>query len=1010
MNTALDILLVEDNADDELLIREFLRDGGGTFELRVERDLASGMAALRQGTFDVVLLDLMLPDSSGLETFTRIKAAAGTVPVVVITGASDEGLGLQAVKGGADDYLNKAHVHGTLVWRSLRYAVERRRASRRIEFQAQLLDQIGQAVVATDPNGVVQYWNAAAQAMFGWSAEEALGRPLPEVMPLEAASDPAEGLSDPAETASGAADAAWEPGPATQAWSGEVATRRRDGTRLLAYITLSTLRDPAGNAIGRVGVSADITERRAAENALRESERRLRLFVDAMPTILWTTDRDLRITSIQGAALAAMDGVAERAVGSSISEFTTGGDMPLSSKALEGEAVSATAEWGGFAFDVHIEPVRAAGGEIIGTIGIALDITERRRLEQDAAQYFDLLRTIVDAAPLAIIVVDENELVSLWNGAAERIFGWRSVEVIGKPPPHVPPDAKDDLRDVHESARRTARPHKVLVQRMTKDGRTLSVAVTAAPVFGPDGRYHGTMGIAEDVTQQRLSEERQERLTATIEASPDFVGTFDSERRAYYLNRAGREMIGLTADGGAGTVLEQFCTESTAVLLEREALPRAMADGTWAGEASLRTTAGESILVWLTLVAHRAGDGELAFISAVAQDISDRRFLEEQLRQSQKMEAVGRLAGGVAHDFNNLLTAITGHTELLRDELRGRPEVRNDIEEILRAVDRASTLTRQLLAFSRKQVLQPKVLDVNQIVIDLGRMLRRLVGTDVQLVSSPGAVVPPIRADRGQIEHVIVNLVVNARDALPDGGTIELSTSAVIVTPGAVEATRGVPPGSYTEVTVRDDGIGMDQDLMSRIFEPFFTTKEQGTGMGIGLAAVYGIVTQTGGRILVDSVPGAGSTFRVLLPQNGDALPADQAPAGMKGSGGSELVLLVEDEAAVRRLGRRILERKGYQVVEADSGEAAMRMFERMAPDIALLVSDVVMPGMSGGELARRLRIIKPSLRILFTSGYAADAIAQHGGLEAGTAFLEKPFTPDALAQKVRDVLDETDS
>jgi PAS domain S-box-containing protein len=545
---------------------------------------------------------------------------------------------------------------------------------------------------------------------------------------------------------------------------------------------------------------------------------------------------------------------------------------------------------------------------------------------------------------------------------------------------------------------------------MTKDGRTLSVAVTAAPVFGPDGRYHGTMGIAEDVTQQRLSEERQERLTATIEASPDFVGTFDSEQRAYYLNRAGRELIGLSADGGAGTALEQFCTESTAALLEREALPRALADGTWAGEASLRTTAGESILVWLTLVAHRAGDGELAFISAVAQDISDRRFLEEQLRQSQKMEAVGRLAGGVAHDFNNLLTAIAGHTELLREELRGRPEVRNDIEEILRAVDRASTLTRQLLAFSRKQVLQPKVLDVNQIVFDLVRMLRRLVGTDVQLVSNPGAGVPPIRADRGQIEQVIVNLVVNARDALPHGGTIELSTSAVIVTAGTVEATRGVPPGSYTEVTVRDDGIGMDEALMSRIFEPFFTTKEQGTGTGIGLAAVYGIVTQTGGRTLVDSTPGAGSTFRVLLPQDGDALPAHQVPAGTKGSGGSELVLLVEDEAAVRRLGRRILERKGYQVVEAESGEAAMRMFERMAPEIALLVSDVVMPGMSGGELARRLRIIKPSLRILFTSGYAADAIAQHGGLEAGTAFLEKPFTPDALAQKVRDVLDETDT
>jgi PAS domain S-box-containing protein len=997
MNSAIDILLVEDNSDDELLIREFLRTDGGTFELRVERDLASGMDALRRGTYDVVLLDLMLPDSSGLQTFTEIKAAAGTVPVVVITGARDEALGLQAVKAGADDYFIKGNVHGALVWRSLRHAVERRRASRRIEFQAQLLDQIGQAVVATDTSGIIQYWNAAAQTMFGWSAAEAMGRSLPEVMPMDVSGD--------------AAGAPWEADAATETWSGEVATRRRDGTLLLMYVTLSSLRDPAGSVIGRIGVSADITERRLAENALRESERRLRLFVDAMPTVLWTTDRDLRITSIEGAALAAMGGLAQSAVGRDLSEFTQGRDIPLSAKAIAGEAVSANAEWGGFAFDVHIEPVRDDGGEIIGTIGIALDVTERRRLEQDAAQYFDLLRTIVDAAPLAIIVVDENDLVSLWNGAAERMFGWRSTEVIGRPPPHVPADLKDDLTDTCVNVRRTGTPQKAVVSRVTKDGGTLSVDITMAPVFGPDGRYHGTMGIAEDVTQQRLSAELQERLTATIEASPDFVGTFDSERRAHYINRAGRELIGLPVDGAASTTLEQISTESTAALLEREALPRALAEGAWAGEASLRTSAGESILVWLTLVAHRGGDGDVAFISAVAQDISERRFLEEQLRQSQKMEAVGRLAGGVAHDFNNLLTAIAGHAELLLDDLGENAEVRSDIEEILRAVDRAATLTRQLLAFSRKQVLQPKLLDVSQIVTDLGRILRRLIGRDVRLVSNPGVGIPRVRADRSQIEQVIVNLVVNARDALPRGGTIEISTSASIVTEGSVDATRGVAPGRYTEIAVRDDGIGMDDTLLSRIFEPFFTTKEQGKGTGIGLAAVYGIVTQTGGRILVDSVTDGGSTFRVLLPQAGDAVPEDPAVGGTKvGSGGTETVLLVEDESAVRRLGRRILERRGYQVIEAESGAEAISLFQRMAPDIALLVSDVVMPGMSGGELARRLRIIKPSLRILFTSGYTADAIAPNGELEAGTAFLEKPFTPDALAQKVRDVLDEPDT
>ena len=994
MNEPLTILLVEDNPEDVLLIREYLHSTGARFELHVSERLGGGIEALARQPFHVVLLDLGLPDSTGLETFARMHLAAGAIPIVVLTALDDEGVGLRAVQAGAEDYLIKGQIHGTLLWRSLRYAVERRRAARRIEFQAQLLEQVGQAVVAVDTEGLIQYWNAAATGLFGWTPDEVIGRPLRMIVPIE------EGPEGEAEAASRAA---------SDPWIGELHVRRRDGTRLLVGATLSTLRDPRGEVIGRIGISTDVTERRRAETALRESEQRLRLFVDAMPTIMWTTDTQLRISSIAGAALKHAGGDAAEAIGGDIAEYATSPGGPESARALEGEAVSTTAEWNGRSFDVHIEPLRDQDGTITGTIGIALDVTERRESEREAAQYFELLRTIVESAPVAIIVLDEDGNVSLWNQSAERMFGWHSSEVIGRPPPHVPSDMRSEFEQGRRLVRSGGKTQQIDGRRVTKEGRMLDVVVTVSPVYGADGHYHGTMGIVEDVTQQRLSEERQQRLNAIIEASPDFVATFDVERRTLFINQAGRDMLGLAPGIDVReTTLDQFCAAGTVEMLERLALPLALAEGKWSGEAALRTVSGEEVLAWLTIVAHRGGDGDLAFISAVAQDISQRRYLEDQLRQSQKMEAVGRLAGGVAHDFNNLLTAIAGHTELLLEDLGEDAEIRGDIEEVLHAVDRASALTRQLLAFSRRQVLQPKLLDVNQVISDLGRLLRRLIGPDVRLDTVLDPEVGRVRADRGQIEQVLMNLLVNARDALPQGGVVELRTMVLAVSEDSAEHRQGVMPGLYVEVAVADNGVGMSETLLSRIFEPFFTTKEQGKGTGLGLPTVFGIVSQSGGHVLVESEPAAGSTFRVLLPRVEDTVEEETQEAVVsQDSGGSETVLLVEDEAAVRRLGCRILERRGYTVVEAESGAAALRLFERLAPGIAMLVTDVVMPEMSGSELARRLRAMKPSLPVLFTSGYAADAIAQNGELGANTAFLEKPFTPDALAQKVRELLDQ---
>ena len=995
MTRLLKVLLVEDSAADEQMIRNQLEGVAASVELHVTSTLAGAVAILKDEHFDVLLLDLMLPDSAGLETFARVHPAAGRTPVVVLTSLDDETIGTRALQAGAEDYLVKGQINGTMLWRSLRYAVERHRAAHRIELQTHLLDHVGQAVVATDMAGVIQYWNAAAQALFGWSSAEVIGRLLSDIMTVRE---------------SAAAEAIAATRASGDSWTGEVPVSRKDGVVIHVAATLTTVRDSDGNVVGRIGVSHDVTERRAADLALRESEQRLRLLVDSLPTVLWTTDTDLRFTSIRGAAVDKA-GVGDSVIGASLSDFVPESRV-RSHDALRGQPVSAAVEWNGNTYDVHIEPLRSEDGSIIGTIGIALDVTAHRRSEAEAAQYLELLRTVIDAAPLAIIVVDVTGAVSLWNRAAEELFGWRASEVLGQPPPHVPQEGRTEFERARAGVRHARRPQSFTTRRVTKDGRMLDVVITSAAVYGADGQYHGSMGIAQDVTRQRLLEERQQRLTAIIEASPDFVATFDVQRRTLFINRAGRALIGFGPDDDVeSTTLDALCTAAGGELVDRLALPVALAEGTWSGEAMLRLASGGDVLVWLTVVAHRRSDGDLAFVSAVAQDITERRFLEEQLRQSQKMEAVGRLAGGVAHDFNNLLTSIAGHTELLLEDLGEDDAIRSDIEEVLRAVDRASSLTRQLLAFSRRQVLQPRLLDVNHVLADLGGLLHRLLGDDVELKSTYDPEVGHIRTDRGQFEQVVMNLVVNARDALPDGGVIELRTDAVVVVEDSDEHRRGVQPGTYAMISVQDSGTGMDDTVLARIFEPFFTTREQGKGTGLGLPTAYGIVAQSGGHILVDSAPGVGSTFRVLLPISaGTAAEEEFAAADPCDEGGSETILLVEDEDAVRRLGCRILERRGYTVVEADSGPAAIRVFEQRAPTIALLVTDVVMPGMNGTELARRLRAMKPSLRILFTSGYTADALTLEGGIGEGAAFLEKPFTPEALAQHVRDLLDQRGS
>jgi two-component system cell cycle sensor histidine kinase/response regulator CckA len=423
-------------------------------------------------------------------------------------------------------------------------------------------------------------------------------------------------------------------------------------------------------------------------------------------------------------------------------------------------------------------------------------------------------------------------------------------------------------------------------------------------------------------------------------------------------------------------------------------------------EATWKRRDGRLLTVQLSVRAVRSGAGQVEYYETFVRDVTDQRRLQQQVLQSQKMEAVGRLAGGIAHDFNNLLTVITSYSDLLLEDLAPGDAKRDDLEQVRKAADGAAALTRQLLAFSRQQVVEPRVVSLNTVVEGLQKILRRVIGEDIDLTTTLAPDLGAVRADVGQLEQVLMNLAVNARDAMPTGGRLTVETANVEHDPEFARHREAAAVRRFAMLAVSDTGCGMDEATKARIFEPFFTTKEPGKGTGLGLATVYGIVKQAGGFIWVYSEPGQGTSFKIYLPQVEAAAERVTAVAGARVPGGTETVLLVEDAAAVRAVTKQVLERQGYTVLEAADGEAAVQLAQRHHGAIHLLLTDVVMPRVSGRDLAQQLGRVRPDLKVLYASGYTDDSVVRHGILESGIAYLQKPFTPESLARKVRDVLD----
>ena len=623
----------------------------------------------------------------------------------------------------------------------------------------------------------------------------------------------------------------------------------------------------------------------------------------------------------------------------------------------------------------------------------------------------ELFHALVEHSSDAVALLDETGAITYVSQAATRLLGYGVPELTGTNALGFlhPDDLALTERLCRQLLDQPGTPIRTELRARHKDGSYHLVEAVAVnrlddPAVGAD--VANWRDITERLRAEQALRNSEQSYRSLVDGVRDVIFALSPGGEVTSLNPAFEEMTGFPPAEWVGRPFEAFVHPDDVPLaldlfgrvLQGEPRPTI--------QFRILTRAGTYRVAEFSATA-QLRDGRLTGILGIGRDVTERLGLEQQLRQAQKMEAVGRLAGGIAHDFNNILTAITGHADLLLEDLGHHDPRRADVDEIRRSAERAAGLTRQLLAFSRQQVLQPKVVDLNALVLDMDKLLRRLIGEDVELATVLDPTLGRVTADPGQLEQVIVNLAVNARDAMPQGGKLTLETRNIDLDSSYTLEHSLVKPGPYVQLTVSDSGIGMDEETQAHAFEPFFTTKPRGQGTGLGLAMVYGTVKQSGGFIWVYSEPGRGATFKIYLPRVDAPVESAAPPAPVeRPPRGSETVLLAEDEPAVRAIARQALERQGYTVLAAPSGADALALAAQHGATIHLLLTDVVMPGMSGRDLADRLTAQRPGIRVLYISGYTDNAIVRHGMLEPGLAYLQKPFRPDALVRKVREVLD----
>lgn len=799
----------------------------------------------------------------------------------------------------------------------------------------------------------------------------------------------------------------------------EVRGIRRDCQEFYQRVVMVRARQPNGEFGGYYCFMRDVTEQRMAQQALRSSETLFRALIENSYDAVELVAADGTILYASPAIVRTGGRTQEEVVGQRVfdwshpddvkeleSKFVTFLESPGASRRVESRYRHKDGSWRwAEATCTNLLHEPAVGAVVINVH----DITERKEAERAVQASNDLLRAVTHGTTDAVFVKDSEGRYLMSNATCTEWLGGNPAAVIGRTDFDILPSdvaARFRADDLAVMALGQSKTYEELMPSPFGD-RVLFTS--KAPYRDASDAVAGVIGISRDITDRKRIEEDREKFVALVENAADFISLGTLDGQVLYVNHSGRRLMGLDdMPTGVGARFEEYGPPEAVVRWRNEAMPQARAVGRWEGEVQFKHfKTGKLLDVQQCIFTVKTpGGAEPLCLATVARDITERKQLEEQLRQSQKMEAVGRLAGGVAHDFNNLLTVINGYSELMLSTLGDHGELRSMLEEVHKAGERAAGLTRQLLAFSRQQILQPKLLDLNEVVTELVKMLQRVIGEDVELVLKPGASVSKIEADPGQIEQVLVNLAVNARDAMPTGGRLTIETRSETLQAGIARDGAEICAGAYVLLNVSDTGCGMSADVLAHIFEPFFTTKEQGKGTGLGLPTVYGIVQQSGGHIEVDTVVGKGTTFRVYLPAAAATCSASDEDATKRPAPrGKETILLVEDEEGVRGLTQLMLQQLGYNVLAAANAEQALTLSRRSEQKVDLLLTDVVMPGRSGRALAEQLQGESPSLRVLYMSGYTDDVFVRHGIEHVQAAFIQKPFSVDALAWKVRDVL-----
>ncbi|MBI5570899.1 MAG: PAS domain S-box protein [Desulfomonile tiedjei] len=798
----------------------------------------------------------------------------------------------------------------------------------------------------------------------------------------------------------------------------EAQFKRKDGSIFHGQLKIRAL-DASDFRGGSISTIADITARKEAEAALRDSEERYRALFEHSRDAIAITHRDGRFVDVNQSFLDLLDYRLER-----IMEMNAG-DLWADSADRIGWEERIDSE--GYARDFEAKLLRRDGSVrycmltstartmLDGSVQfqtICRDFTDRKQAEEILRQSEETFRMLTESAPFGLSVMAADTKFEYFNRKFTEIFGYTIEDLPDKRTWFVKAYPDEDYRANISTAWRkdtidqvTPGEVKPRVFRVRcKDGEDKVISFRAVVIS--EGRQILTyQDVTAEVRAQESILQAKNEWERTFDAVPDLIMILDNDYRVQRTNKTLLDGLNITA----GEIIDAKCYEVLHCPTGQVQLtcPHAMLldDGNeHSAEIAFERPAG---VFDVTVSPLRDEQGRLIGAVHIARDITERKKLEDQLRHAQKMEAIGRLAGGVAHDFNNLLTAIIGYSNLLMEHLPENGPDRERLVQIDRAAERAAALTQQLLAFSRKQVLDLKVMNLNEVISDLEKMLRRLIGEDVELRAALDNSIGSVKVDPNRVEQILINLAINARDAMPHGGKLTIETTDVTLDEDYARSHQEVRPGPYVMCAVSDNGVGMDPETLSRVFEPFFTTKEKGVGTGLGLSTVYGIVKQHEGHISAYSEPGLGTTFKVYFPRVEAAVEEISKTIERRTlPGGTETILVVEDEEIVLDLSGEILQMLGYTALKASSPRQALAICEEYGKPIHLLLTDVVLPQMDGRSLFDRLAIERPDMQVLYVSGYADNAIVHQGVLDPGVHFLQKPFSAHTLACKVRQVLD----